>query len=267
MIELYQSYLSTCSGKVRLVLEEKGLDYSEVVINLQKGDQFQPDYIKLNPKSVVPTIIHDGQVLRESSVICEYLDDLQAEPSLKPTDPWKRAQMRLWMKFMDEEVHPVTTIVTYAVAIRHERAAANTPEELEAHFEKMPNAKKREQQRAIHTDGVESPYFQDAIKVMDKMVANAEASLEEFGGPWLLGETYSLADVAVSPYMLRLSHFAFDGMWQDSRPLVADWWQRIQERPNYRGIYSPATPAANLTSRQAYGAQEWPRVKEILLQK
>ncbi|MBT3915471.1 MAG: glutathione S-transferase family protein [Rhodospirillaceae bacterium] len=264
MIELYQSYLSTCSGKVRLVLEEKGLDYSEIVINLQKGDQFEPEYVKLNPKNVVPTIIHDGKVVRESSVICEYLDDFAPEPSLRPADHWKRAQMRLWMKFIDEEVHPVTTIVTYAVAIRHERAAANTPEQLEAHFNKMTDAKKREQQRAIHHDGVDSPYFQDAIKIMDKMVANAEASLEEFGGPWLLGEDYSLADVVVTPYMLRLAHFSFDGMWQDNRPLVADWWERIQARPNYRGVISLNTPTANLEKRQARGAEEWPRVKEIL---
>jgi glutathione S-transferase len=264
MIELYQSYLSTCSGKVRLVLEEKGLDYSEVVINLQKGDQFDPDYVKLNPKSVVPTIIHDGIVVRESSVICEYLEDLQADPRLRPSDPWKSAQMRLWMKFMDEEVHPMTTIVTYAVSIRHERAAANTPEELEAHFNKIPNATKREQQRAIHNDGVESPYFLSAIKIMDKMVANADGALKNFGGSWLLGEDYSLADVVVTPYMLRLSHFSFDGMWEGSRPRVAEWWGRIQARPNFCGVMSPDTPTANLEKRKTNGAKEWPRVKEML---
>ena len=264
MIELYQSYLSTCSGKVRLVLEEKGLEYSEVVINLQKGDQFKPEYVKLNPKNVVPTIIHDAKIVRESSVICEYLDDLAPEPPLRPADLWKRAQMRLWMKFIDEEVHPVTTIVTYAVAIRHERAAANTPEQLEAHFNKITDATKPEQQRAIHHDGVDSPYFIKAIKIMDKMVANSEASLAEFGGPWLLGEEYSLADVVVTPYMLRLSHFSFDRMWQDTRPGVAEWWERIQMRPNFRGVISPDTPPANLEKRQANGAKEWPKVEEIL---
>ena len=68
--------------------------------------------------------------------------------------------MRLWMKFLDEEVHPMTTIVTYAVSIRHERAAANTPEQLEAHFKKIPNPTKRAQQRVLHTEGVESEFFQ-----------------------------------------------------------------------------------------------------------
>ena len=100
--------------------------------------------------------------------------------------------------------------------------------------------------------------------VMDKMVANIEGSLEEFGGPWILGETYSLADVVVTPYMLRLSHFSFDNMWQSSRPEVANWWQRIQERANFRGVMSPDTPLGNLEKRKTNGAKEWPRVKEIL---
>lgn len=99
---------------------------------------------------------------------------------------------------------------------------------------------------------------------MDKMVANIEGSLEEFGGPWILGETYSLADVVVTPYMLRLSHFSFDDMWQSSRPEVANWWQRIQERANFRGVMSPDTPLGNLEKRKTNGAKEWPRVKEIL---
>ena len=264
MIELYQSYLSTCSGKVRLVLEEKGLAYKEHVINLQKGDQFSPDYMKLNPKSIVPTIINNGEVFRESSVICEYLDDLQPEPPLRPSDPMKRAKMRLWMKFMDDEVHPMTGIVTYAVSIRHERVKQLSPEALAQHFEKMTNPTKREQQKTIHYDGVESPYFKNAIQVMDKMVGNIEADLESHGGPWMLGDHYSIADVVVTPYMLRLEHFSFDALWQEKRPLVTEWWGRIRERPNYRGVISPDTPTGNLAARQENGAREWPRVQEIL---
>ncbi|MDP7599912.1 MAG: glutathione S-transferase domain-containing protein, partial [Rhodospirillales bacterium] len=94
---------------------------------------------------------------------------------------------------------------------------------------------------------------------MDKMIANVEASLDEFGGPWLLGEEYTLADVVVTPYMLRLSHFSFDSMWQDSRPRVAEWWERIQALSNYREVISPDTPTANLEKRQVNGAKERPR--------
>ena len=60
---------------MRLVLEEKAIPYEEIDLNLQKGDQFDPDYLKLNPKAVVPTVIHDWRVIRESTLICEYLDE------------------------------------------------------------------------------------------------------------------------------------------------------------------------------------------------
>lgn len=116
MIQLYQSMQSVCSGKVRLVLEEKGAEYEEIDVDLQKGEQFDPDYMKLNPKAVVPTIIHDGKVIRESTVMIEYLDQVFPEPPLKPEDPYLTFRMRLFPKMMDEEVHPAVNLITYAVA-------------------------------------------------------------------------------------------------------------------------------------------------------
>ncbi len=50
------------------------------------GDQFDPEYLKLNPKAVVPILVHDGRVIVESTVICEYVDEDFPEPSLKPAD-------------------------------------------------------------------------------------------------------------------------------------------------------------------------------------
>ena len=75
MIELYHNAFSTCSQKVRLVLAEKGLDFVSHEIDLIGGGQHHPDYVKLNPKHVVPTLVHDGRVLVESSLIIKYLDD------------------------------------------------------------------------------------------------------------------------------------------------------------------------------------------------
>lgn len=82
MLQLYKSYQSTCSGEVRLVLEEKGAAYEEIEVNLRTGEQLTPDYLAMNPKGVVPTLIHDDQVFRESSAICEYLDDALPEPPM-----------------------------------------------------------------------------------------------------------------------------------------------------------------------------------------
>ena len=72
-LTLYHSTESTCAQKVRIVMAEKQLTWSEIILNLRKGDQFSPEYLKLNPKAVVPTLIHDDRVISESTVIIDNL--------------------------------------------------------------------------------------------------------------------------------------------------------------------------------------------------
>ena len=106
MLELYHHGSSVCAAKVRLVLYEKGLEWKGHYLDILKGDQFDPEYVKLNPKAVVPTLVHDGKVITESTLICEYLDEVFPDPPLKPADPYARWQMRLWTKAVDDQVHP-----------------------------------------------------------------------------------------------------------------------------------------------------------------
>ena len=76
MLELYHAPQSTCSQKVRIALAEKNLDWTERRVNLPKNEQLRPEYLKLNPNGVVPTLVHDGKVIIDSSVILEYLDEV-----------------------------------------------------------------------------------------------------------------------------------------------------------------------------------------------
>ena len=103
MLELYHHGTSVCAAKPRIVLAEKGVPWQGRYVDILAGEQFHPDYVKLNPKSVVPTLVHDGHVILESTIICEYLDEVFPEPPLKPIDPHQRAQMRWWNKRIDEE--------------------------------------------------------------------------------------------------------------------------------------------------------------------
>ena len=74
MITLYHHGSSVCAAKVRLVLAEKSVPWDGIYVDILRGDQFDPSYVKLNPKAVVPTLVHGGRVIVESTVICEYLD-------------------------------------------------------------------------------------------------------------------------------------------------------------------------------------------------
>jgi glutathione S-transferase len=87
MLTLYHNALSTCSQKVRLVLAEKGIEFESRLIDLMSGQQHDPQYVALNPKHVVPTLVVDGEVVRESSIIAEYLDARVEANPLTPEDP------------------------------------------------------------------------------------------------------------------------------------------------------------------------------------
>src|ERR1700740_2908453 len=92
---LYNAPQSTCSQRVRFVLNAKGLPFEEVKLDLLAGDQLKPDYLELNPNGVVPTLDHDGSIVIDSSVIIEYLDEIAPGPdSFTPKDAVARAKMR-----------------------------------------------------------------------------------------------------------------------------------------------------------------------------
>ena len=100
-IELHHADMSTCAQKVRILLAEKELPWISHELNLRLRDQHRPEYLKLNPNGVVPTLVDDGAPVIESTVICEYLDDKYPDPPLRPADPLERARMRIWTKRQD----------------------------------------------------------------------------------------------------------------------------------------------------------------------
>jgi glutathione S-transferase len=84
LIELYHHGSSVCAAKVRFTLGEKHLAWQGHYLDILKGDQFAPEYQKLNPKAVVPALVHDSNVIVESTVINEYLDEAFPDVPLKP---------------------------------------------------------------------------------------------------------------------------------------------------------------------------------------
>ena len=102
MLTLYDFGNSVCRQKVRITLTEKGLAWAPIRVDLFKSEQYDPKYLKLNAKGVVPTLVHDGTPVIESTLICEYLDDTFPDPPLVPKEPAARTRMRLWSKLVDE---------------------------------------------------------------------------------------------------------------------------------------------------------------------
>ncbi len=136
--KLYNAPQSTCSQRVRFVLNAKGLTFAEEKLDLLAGDQLKPDYLALNPNGVVPTLDHDGQIVIDSSVIVEYLDEVEPDAAnFTPRDPVKRAAMRALMRFIDEMPAAAVRVPTFNLAFLP-RFAAMSEDEFIAFAESKP---------------------------------------------------------------------------------------------------------------------------------
>lgn len=260
MITLYHNDMSSCAQKVRFALTEKGLDWEGIHLNLRGGDQHRPDYLKLNPAGVVPTLTYNGGVVRESNVIMEYVDDFSADNPLRPADPMARARMRLWMKRLDDGMHAATGVVSNGIAFRYQKLAKGRTF-AEKLVDDIPEEAKRERMRSITFDGTASPLFATAILQFQKLVADIEAALGS--QDWLAGDTFSLADMAYAPYATRLDHLQLSGMWQpESR--FAGWYARIREKPGYQTGLVDWFNDGYLELMTEKGAEAWHQVEDIL---
>src|SRR5258708_7385348 len=175
MIELYHNDMSVCAQKVRFALGEKALQWKSQHLNLRAGDQQKPEYVKLNPNAVVPTLVDGGNVIIESTVICEYLDEAYPEASLGPHDPVERARMRLWTKQLDESVHAATRTISNAIAFRHQKLALGT-EVLMALHDKIPDPKKRAESWENVGKGGDSSNFTGATQKFEKLLSGMESA-------------------------------------------------------------------------------------------
>ena len=259
-MELYHNDMSTCAQKVRLILAEKGLSWVSHHMDLRKGETRTPEYKKLNPGAVVPTLIDNDQVICESTVIMEYLDDAYPEPSVLPKDPVKRARVRAWIKQLDEGLHAAVGTISGTVAFRHQMMAGRTKKEVIEFINLIPEIERRERAMDTTFNGIESHLFPPAIKRWDKLFTDIERALEQ--NIWLTGHSYSIADIAYTPYITRMDHLKFMGLFQN-RPKTLDWYERIKARPNYSAITDWINDKY-IPLMEENGTAAWPRVKEIL---
>jgi len=229
MLELYHNAFSSCSQKVRLVLAEKGLDWKSHEIDLQ-GGQHDPEYVKINPNHVVPTLVHDGRVLLESTLINEYLDDAFPDVPVRPADPVARHAMRLFVKQIDEKVHPAAGVITYGIATRP-MVLAQPPGQRAKAWSEIPDPARRAARKSVVEHGVAAPEMRPAVAQFMALLDRMESALAD-GRPWIAGEGFGLADACALPYVLRLEHLAMDGAIA-ARPRAADWLERLKARPCY----------------------------------
>jgi glutathione S-transferase len=200
-LKLYQFAASGNSRIVRIVLEEKRLPFERINIDVTKGENRTPDFLKLNPRGKVPVLVHgtpDGDaVLSESSVINEYLEEVFPQPPLMPAAPAERALVRSMVYLFDTELSPTTGLLIIERLLKK-------PEEQRADFV-------AERQKATR----------DILARLSEMMSD---------GPFLAG-AFSLADASFIPVLAVMAPCGI--ILESEFPKLAKWFAEVKKRPSF----------------------------------
>ena len=198
-ITLYDASPSANSDRVKIVLHEKGLAYQRVTLDLGKKEQKQPEFLKLNPYGKVPVINDNGNVLFESCIINEYLDEHYPQPALMPKDPYLRGRGRILVDYGLKYMHEPYW------ALRGEMLKKETERDQTIIDEKRGNL--RELMRYLEDGLGDKPYF--------------------------LGEL-SLTDIDLLARFIRFEDYG--ALPDPSLPRLNDWLQKMKQRPSVKPV-------------------------------
>lgn len=235
---LYNAPQSTCSQRVRFVLHAKGQAFEEHKLNLLEGDQLRPEYLAINPNGVVPSLVHDGVQVTDSSVIIEYLDEVHPEPApLRPKRLADIARMRTMMRFIDEMPAAAIRVPTFNIAFLP-RFQKMTESEFRAFTESKPLRK--EFMLAMGQQGFPQKDLEEALGRLRRTVERMDTWIAESGGPFLLGRQLTLSDISVMPTLVRLEDLSLEHLWAD-KPAVLRWFATIKLQAPFRPTYYPGS--------------------------
>lgn len=261
---LYHHGSSACAAKVRFALEEKQLTWEGVYIDILKGEQFHGDYLAINPKGVVPTLVHDGKIISESTVICEYIEDTFSQHPIYPASPFEKAEVRLWTKAVDEQLHPACSAITYVVSHRHtliRNGLGSFEDFLDAGGSDGKAARLLKWQWI--EQGLSAPGVEDKIHLYLSYLDKMEAALAN--SEYLVGSRFTMADIAMAPYLNRLAALAMDQIWIDGRlPNVERWFEQVQQRPTFVSALKDWVPADLVEEMYSNGEKSWPEVNKLI---
>ena len=178
-MKLHGYFRSSAAYRVRIALNLKGLSALHLPLHLRKGEQRAPDYLRLNPQGLVPTLEDDGgAVLTQSLAIIEWLEETHPEPPLLPRDPLRRAKVRAFALVLGCDTHPVQNLKVLA-RLRQ----LGLPEEQVTEW---------------------------AAWVNREGLAACEALLADESGPFCFGAAPTFADICLVPQLGNARRFGVD---------------------------------------------------------
>jgi glutathione S-transferase len=225
-LHLFHFVLSNCSQRARLGLEEKGLVWTSHHVDLRANEHVTSDYQRINPKGVVPALVHDGQVVIESNDILLYLEEHFPDPPLCPAGAAARGEMERLMHLAGA-YQPTNKVLSHELLFRPFRKVG--AEELVLYEKQHPDKSLIDFLRDYAEAG---PAWQARVDEAQRELKSTLDTLEwELAtSPWLSGPDYGLADISwvVNANRLQQAQVDLTG-W----PHFRDWAQRAMARPAF----------------------------------
>jgi glutathione S-transferase/GST-like protein len=233
VLEVYTWEPNANSGKPLLLLKEKGAPFAYHYIDMGQREQHSPEYLKLNPSGTVPTVVHDGLTLTESSPALEYLDAALGGPALRPRDPYALWRMRRWIRFLDYECCPA--LAMFGGAAASARLPVEDAAAIERQVEAIPMPERRRVWRMILTKALPEAELAESNRRISAGVQLFERSLTEH--PYLAGPEYTLADLValITVYAMPVTRHA--EVNDRVTPHYMDWFRRCHSRPAVQATF------------------------------
>jgi glutathione S-transferase len=201
MLKLYDYPDCPFCQKVRVVLAEKDLEYEKIFVDLRRGEQKTAEFLRMNPYGKVPVLVDDDEVIYDSTIINEYLEDEYPLPHLMPEDDSQgRARVRLLEDHCDNSFIPPTTML-------------------------LAQLRKPEGERDVQR-------VEQAREELRRCLYVLRDRLE--GQEFLVGTQFTIADAAFAPRMMVLGRLGFE--FEPALAPVQAWLDRIRARPSVRGL-------------------------------
>lgn len=227
-VELYHAEPGSNSLKVLQAIHEKGVRFESHYVDLTAFEQHSPEYLKINPAGQVPTLVHGGRMLTESTVINEYIDRAFEGPPLRPADPYEEAQMRIWTKYVDEVFRPALSFLAWDRLIPG-LAKSMPAGEFEKRLARIPSREKRDKWRLAAAGGFTDRERETWRNQLDETALRVERALDDH--EWLVADRFTLADIAVFAMAVSMPRSHPD-LWSAERtPNATAWLDRMRARP------------------------------------
>jgi glutathione S-transferase len=251
MLTLYSFGPGANSLKPLLALYEKGVPFEGVRLNPARFEHHEDWFKAINPRGQVPALDHDGKIVTESTVICEYLEDVfpDAGTSLRPDDPFERANMRVWTKWVDEYFCWCVSTIGWERMIKH-MARQLTDEQFEAQVKKIPVPEQQTKWRNAR-NGFPQDVLDEEMRKIAVSVKRLEARLKDH--EWLIDSGYSLADICNFAIANGMQNGYPELVNEADTPGLIAWIKRINERPAAKAMFA-AVPREQVPQKD--GARE-----------